>query len=362
MRRRALLSVLLLGACASPPSRPPLEWIRVEGDRFVLDPSGRRFTAWGVNYDHDGRGRLIEDYWEGEWPTVVEDFREIRGLGANVVRVHLQVAKFMDAPDRPNAAALARLKRLLRLAEETGLYLDLTGLGCYHRKDVPEWYDALDEAGRWGVQARFWEAVAGACRESPAVFCYDLMNEPILPGKKREKDWLAGELGGKHFVQRLSLDLAGRTREQVVQAWVERMVAAIRRRDPRHLVTVGVIPWAYTFKGAKPLFYGPETGARLDFVSVHFYPKKADAAGALEALAAYDVGKPLVIEETFPLKCGLEEMDRFLDGSREIADGWISFYWGQTAAECEAKGDFAGVMMARWLRHFRTRSAEFARP
>ena len=49
-----------------------------------------------------------------------------------------------------------------KLAREK-LYLDLTGLGCYHKKDVPAWYDKLSESDRWDAQARFWEAVAGRC-------------------------------------------------------------------------------------------------------------------------------------------------------------------------------------------------------
>ena len=94
----------------------------------------------------------------------------------------------------------------MRLAEQTGLYLDLTGLGCYHKQDVPAWYDALEESDRWDVQARFWKAVAGVCKDSPAIFCYDLMNEPVLDGGKGD-GWLAGEpLGGKYFVQRITRD------------------------------------------------------------------------------------------------------------------------------------------------------------
>jgi len=68
---------------------------------------------------------------------VEEDFREMKQLGANVVRIHLQVAKFMDAPDKPNAASLAQLTKLLALAESNNLRLDLTGLACYRRADVP---------------------------------------------------------------------------------------------------------------------------------------------------------------------------------------------------------------------------------
>ena len=58
-------------------------------------------------------------------------------LETNVVRVHLQVGKFLDGPDRPNGKALDRLGKLLALAERLRLYLDLTGLGCHHKKDVP---------------------------------------------------------------------------------------------------------------------------------------------------------------------------------------------------------------------------------
>ena len=100
----------------------------------------------------------------------IEDFREIKELGANTVRVHLQLGKFMDAADRPNAANLARLADLVRLAEQTGLYLDITGLGCYHKRDVPPWYDVLEEADRWKVQGRFWQAVAKVCRTARPFF------------------------------------------------------------------------------------------------------------------------------------------------------------------------------------------------
>ena len=341
-----------------------LEPIRIsaDGGRFVRSRSGADFVVWGVNYDHDETGRLIEDYWLEHWPTVVEDFGEIKALGANVVRIHLQVGKFMSAPDTPNAAALEQLGRLVKLAEDTGLYLDITGLGCYHKADVPKWYDAMDERGRWAVQALFWEAVARRCAHSPAVFCYDLMNEPILPGaKSKAADWLAGAFAGKHFVQRISLDLAGRTRTQVAKAWVRALVAAIRKHDKTHMITVGVIPWAHAFypNAQTPLFYANGVDEDLDFVSVHFYPEKGEVDKALKALACYDVGKPLVIEETFPLKCSSTELLSFIDRSRPIAEGWVSFYWGKTIDEyAREKGDIASAIKSEWLKHFRAKSSE----
>jgi len=338
-----------------------LELIRVSGDgrHFVGAESGERSFAWGFNYDHDDSGRLLEDYWHQEWSTIVEDFKEMKALGANVVRIHPQVAKFMKTAKEPEEAALKQLVRLVKLAEETGLYLDITGLGCYHKQDVPEWYDAMDEAGRWEVQALFWEAIAKNCAGSPAVFCYDLMNEPILPGNKRQTGWLAGEFGGKYFVQRISLDLAGRTRKQVAGMWVDKLVAAIRKHDKRHMITIGVIPWAHTFPKARPLFYSKEVGENLDFVSVHFYPKKGEVQKALTALAVYDIDKPLVIEETSPLWCGQEEFEVFVDESLDIVDGYIGFYWGKTIEEySKPNAGIADSIMRNWLKYFRTKGPE----
>ncbi len=338
----------------------PLPCVRPSKDNtHFVTPDGKRFVVWGVNYDHDSTDRLLEDYWHDEWNSVVEDFREIKALGANVVRVHLQVGKFLDAPDRPNAKNLERFEKLVGLAEETGLYLDVTGLGCYHKKDVPAWYDKLDEAGRWAAQEVFWTAIAKAGKGRPAIFCYDLMNEPILPGAKPEKDWLAGDFGGKHFVQRIALDLKGRTREDVAKSWIKKLTTAIRAVDPEPMLTVGVIPWAQVFKGAKPDFNAPGVGDPLDFVSVHFYPKKGDVAGSLAALKAYEVGKPLVIEEIFPLSCSLEEAAEFIDRSKSHVDGWVSFYWGKTIAENEKAGDLKGAIVAKWLAWFRDNAKKY---
>ena len=370
MLRRLAVSWAMTGLCLGTcpyASSAALEPIRIgpRGDEFVLARSGKSFRIWGVNYDHDaqGNGRLLEDYWEEEWSVVQEDFREIRALGANVVRIHLQLGRFMRGPDDANRKALSRLRKLLKLAESNGLYLDLTGLGCYHKKDVPPWYDGLDEARRWEVQANFWRAIARTCRRSPAVFCYDLMNEPIVGGKESE-GWLAGELGGKHFVQRLTLKANGRSPQEIAAAWVKKLTAAIRQEDPNRLITVGAIPWAMVWPNAKTIIYGPEAARHLDFVSIHVYPKQGEMEKTLQAMQVYDLGKPLVIEELFPLECSLEEMDEFLQRSRTMAEGWISFYWGKTVRDYEA-AEHPGLteaLMARWLRYFQDQAASFRLP
>ncbi len=347
------------GVLAASQSAGPMEWVRVAHDRrgFVLEPSGRQFRPWGFNYDHDEQGRLIEDYWESEWSKVEEDFREMRQLGANVVRIHLQLGQFMAAPDRPHDKALERLGRLLELAERLGVYLDLTGLGCYHKKDVPPWYDALGEQARWNVQARFWQAVAGQCARSPAVFCYDLMNEPVSPaGPGKGQDWLGPAFAGKHFVQWISLEAAGRPRHAIAIQWIQHLSAAIRREDQRHLITVGLVPWSLDRPGLYSGFAPEKIGPHLDFIAVHIYPESGKLAEGLDTLRGFDVGKPVVVEEVFPLRCSPAELGQFFDQAAGVCDGWIGFYWGKTPEECRRSNQIADALTLGWLELFQERS------
>lgn len=324
-----------------------------DGQGFALEGQISPFVPWGFNYDHDEQGRLLEDYWEAEWAKVEEDFQEMKELGANVVRIHLQFARFMQKPDTPNDAALDRLVRLTKLAERLDLYLDVTGLGCYHKKDVPGWYDELSEKERWDAQARFWEAIAQRCAESPAIFCYDLMNEPVVPGGRREPgEWLGPPFAGKHFVQFITLDQAGRPRPTIARQWIQRLTTAIRKHDQQHLITVGLVSWSIDRPGLTSGFVPKEIISELDFLSVHLYPEKSAIEQATKTLRGFCLGKPVVIEEMFPLKCSVSELERFVDESRAVAAGWLGFYWGKTPDECRRSGELADALMVGWLELF----------
>jgi hypothetical protein len=337
--------------------------ISKDGRHFGFSGSNAEFRPWGFNYDHDASNRLLEDYWKQEWDAVTGDFEEMKALGANTVRIHLQTSQFMKSAQEANQESLEQLGRLVALAERTRLYLDITGLGCYKKEDVPQWYNDLNEQQRWKVQARFWEAIARVCSQSPAIFCYDLMNEPVVTEDKGKKDWTPGAFGNRHFVQRLTLDFAGRTPKQIAKAWVDQMVAAIRKHDRQHLVTVGAIPWALVWPKAEPLFYSKEVSGNLDFVSLHFYPKRGEVDKALTALAVYNIGKPMVIEEMFPLNCSVAELDQFIQGSKSLADGWLGFYWGKTIAEYkQGKGGIAEAITLDWLEYFAKQTPGDLRP
>ena len=305
-----------------------------DGRHFVLAESGKAFVPWGFNYLGEF-GKLMEDSWDEDWPRIERDFREMRKLGGNVVRVHLQFGTYIKGRDEYDQTQLDRLRKLLNLGSELGLYLDITGLSCFRLDRIPAWYDALDEAERWEVQARWWEEIAKTCAGHPAVFCYDLMNEPIVggPAKEGEPRWVGGELGGFYFVQRISEVPRGRTSIEIANEWSSKLTKAIRKQDARTPITVGAIPWAQVWPNAKPLFYSPEVSKHFDFVSIHSYPGKDAVERALSSLAVYDIGKPLVVEETFPLNCTLEEMNQFVEGGRDRVDGWISHYFGHTIDE-----------------------------
>jgi hypothetical protein len=358
-----LLHFLLPGAAAvaggeNTLSAMPRVQIAADNRSFRLEGSGKLFVPWGFNYDHDERGRLLDDYWETEWAKVEEDFQEMKLLGANTVRIHLQFGRFMESAERPRKAALLRLHRLLALAERTGIYLDLTGLGCYHKKKVPAWYDALGEAERWAAQARFWEAVAERCQGSSAVFCYDLMNEPVVPGGKRPPGgWLGPPFDGECFVQYITLDQGNRSRPVVAKKWIHTLSAAVRRHDPRHLITVGLVDWSLDRPGLTSGFIPREVAGELDFLSVHLYPEKGKIKETLETLHGFAVGKPVLIEETSPLYCPGREYEQFIDGSEKTAAGWLGFYWGKTIEEYRGPSPtISDNLMREWLEFFRKRA------
>ncbi|MEI6235900.1 MAG: cellulase family glycosylhydrolase [Planctomycetota bacterium] len=346
MIKLILITTLLICSCTGTVGAVEAISISKDGKSFVLAESGRPFVAWGFNYDRDYKMRLIEDYWENEWETVVADFRAMKLLGANVVRVHLQYGKFMDAPDKPNTAALDRLEKLVTLAEELGIYLDVTGLACYRMKDQPAWYAQMDEKNRWATQAAFWEAISKRCAGRAGVMAFDLVNEPAVGSNRAAGAWVhETALGGFHYVQFIALDSAGRDGAELWRQWTHTLVTAIRKHDKNRLITVGLLPLpnAGMLKGV---------GSEVDYMSVHLYPKSGHLDDQIKTLKLYSIGKPLIIEETFPMECTLPEMLEFIEKSKGTANGWISFYWGKPMAELKQSTAIGDHILLNWLEHF----------
>ena len=168
-----------------------------------------------------------------------------------------------------------------------------------------------------------------------------------LPG-----DWLAGELGGFCYCQFISLDQAGRSRPEIARRWVARLAAAVRKRDRRHLVTVGLLPDSLGAGGGLSGFAPRAIAAKLDFISVHIYPKTGQLEVDLKTLKGFQVGKPVVIEETFPFGCSPADLGEFIGRSKPYAAGWIGFYWGQTPADLSQSAKPGDALTAAWLKLF----------
>jgi hypothetical protein len=358
----SLLLLLLLLAGFGSALGQSASWVAVNeaGDGFVLSSQRAMFIPWGFNYSRDDRFRLLEDYWTADapdgWPKVERDFREMKRLGANVVRINLQFARFIDAPGAPNQANLARLEKLIDLADDVGVYLLVTGLGTFREADVPSWYRNLAEKERWAAQAAFWEAVAKVCANRPRLFAYNLMNEPLVSTARRSPgEWThPAEMEGLRYLEYINLEPDGRRAPDIARAWLRQMTQAIRRHDQRHLVTVGLI-WIDNAKPEELAGFPPaDIASEVDFLAVHVYPAADGVDVALNSLARYRKGKPVVVEETFPLNCTPDEYADFLRRSRGIAGGWLAHFWSLTPTDLKDRTDAASVLMLDSLNVFQT--------
>ena len=339
---RLLIPCSLLFALAflsGGPRAAGMETVKIAPDKtgFTLHPSGDPYIPWGHNYASvDIMERLADD------PARVErEFTEMKAAGTTVARIHPEMPRILAGPDKTDPHALDQLGKLLKIAENSGIHLKITGLACYQIKDRMAWYDSMDEQNRWKTQAFFWETIASTCAESPAVFAYDLINEPAAVGKPAD-GWYMGRMGEVEFCQRLSLDPGQRNGDDIFREWTKRMVAAIRQHDQTHLITMGMLPFPGAYKAA---------AEQLDFVSPHLYPKTGKVDDEIKLLKQFDWGKPIVIGETFPLRCSADDAREFLLRSRGFAHGWMGHWPDESPAELAElmKTGKATIHNAIWL-------------
>lgn len=347
---------------------------------FVGSSTGRTFTPWGHNYG-PAEG-LMDDRWQDEavFAEIVADFRELKQMGTNTLRLHPQLNKFMLDETTPNPDAFARLHRLAVVAEKLGLYLDITGLGAWRKTDnnlpdtepnIPDaddWLSSPDEELRWHAQEIWWEEAARTLKNRTSVLFFNLMNEMIAQDRA---GWCDGDFRGTGlcFTQTIALEMKGRERSDVFLAWIERMRAAIERGEGRirthdeHRITASNL-------------FAPDpalTGDLDDLMLVHSYARIDDPTTSVDE-AAQDIakakakkraGKPMVVEEFFyslgangetgcppdDADCVYETyqqgLERFIRETRPEANGWIGHATGHTLAQGHPQ-----FMYAWWMQLF----------
>jgi hypothetical protein len=340
------------GCLLGEPSPDGLDAIAVgtDGETLVFASTAERFIPWGMRTPHE----IPETFWHSDWNRLVEAFREVRRMGANLVRFNVQFGSLVGPPNlghpsgTVNTENLQRLQDVVALAEETGLYIAISGLRVEQGYDSGDWYGEGTDAERWESQALWWKAVAGQLRDDASVAWYDVMNEPIVPGSAKTT-WCAGAIDDRCFAVYLVKDPGSDARVDIVRRWLTAMRSAIRSTGDDHLLTVSTLP--YGNSGFRPV----DVADLQDLASVHLYPS-AGRAGLERALADVPIAKaarqPLVLDETGPYGGG--DLEAFIRGTAPDTAGWVGHYLEATPAEILADADatIGDTWRLGWYRTF----------
>ena len=355
---------ILMLACSSDRYLEPVE-INPEGTGFQLAKSHRPFEAWGFNYfrrpsTSDTTELILEEYWN-DYNLILADLLEMKALGANTVRIHLQFGKFFPNSNLvPDSTQLGHLQQFVTMAEDVGLYLQITGLGCYYTSVNPAWYMALGEDDRLTAQETFWDTISSTLKGRNAVFAYDLINEPTIPNASETRtNWLTDEsFGGSYYVQYLALSRNGRTPRQISKAFFDRMAAAIRQNDAKTLITAGIIPIT------KNQFYGSGTDESLDFADFHYYPTPGGIESEIAELNSLQAtyGKPVSVGETSNLYVDGPQLKYFIDNTAASTNGYFAHYWGWRPEEYEGVPGFIPAIVKQLLYGWSSWAALFRAP
>jgi len=400
-----------------------MEFIAVapDGQGFIETDSGCSYIPFGTNYydPHTGWAPKLWRRFDAE--KVRHLFQVMSGMGVNCARVFLTAGSFQPAAEKIEEQALVKLDKLVEIARENSIRLILTGPD--HWEGVPDYWKPDRFAGQAALKAleNFWSIVAHRYRNEPAIFAWDLLNEPHMPWfveqwQPKWNAWLQSTYDNRETLKAAwgneltEADKWGNVavpenrsdsgnprlrdwqhfREYLADEWVRQQVEAIRRVDKSHLITVGYIQWSYPLvRPGNPDRYAafnPRRQARwLDFVTIHFYPNLGSPfqseenwqknIGYLQGVLAYcHTGKPVVLGEFgwygggapqhHPYLSELQQarwISKEIEASRSLADGWLSWPFADTP-ESRDISLFAGLVkddltLKEWGRTFKQLAA-----
>lgn len=398
MRRFVGTVVLLFVAARVFPSESPAtsgaSFIHVAPDGTGFALGDKPWRPFGCNYFDPHVGWAPKLWQQFDEAKVEEHFRVMESLGVNVVRVFLTGASFFSDPPNLDPQGLKQFDTMLAIARRHGIRVHPTGPD--HWEGRPAWAvaDIFADPKALEAQVAFWKGFAARYKDEPALFAYDLLNEPHIRWSSPAMEtawhtWLSARYGTVEALraawrdegeQIASFDAVSvprdepasrsavlldyqRFRESLADRWVKCQAEAIRAVDPHHPVTVGLIQWTIPVNiGRAPSRYAAFRPSRiapmLDFLSVHFYPLWGDPLKGeedfdrnlayLELLLRYvragDPSKPLVVGE-FGWYGGGKTNDRAVFRSEEdqarycraavfqgrgIAAGWLNWAYADT--------------------------------
>jgi endo-1,4-beta-mannosidase len=408
-QRLILITIIIIAAGLHSTSRASdslkMELIAVssDGDGFAERDSGRPYIPFGTNYYDPHTGWAPKLWRQFDADKVREHFQVMNKLGVNCARVFLTAGSFQPDAKTVEERSLKKLDTLVKIARKTEIRLMLTGPD--HWEGRPSYWRPDRFAGEEALRAleHFWEVVGQRYREEPAIFAWDLLNEPHMPWFNKEwqsrwNAWLQENYGNEAALKanwanmlteadkwgqisapedkpdagNLKLYDWQRFRECLADEWVRRQVEVLRRADPTHLITVGYIQWSYPLvRPGRPSRYAAFNPHRqrkwLDFITIHFYPTMGEPFDSeenwsknlsyLQAVLAYcHTGKPVVLGEfgwygggaaqDHPYLTEQQQADWIgaeIEVSRRLADGWLSWPFADTPSSKDISL-FAGLV------------------
>ncbi|MHC4443845.1 MAG: cellulase family glycosylhydrolase [Planctomycetota bacterium] len=339
---------LLIGFCQSPARSDDMPFIEVDPHNltaFRQRNTSKPFVAVGVNYFDHQTGWAPKLWQRFDQKRVRHHLTLIRSQGFNTIRVFLTLESFHRKPGQVQPEGEEKFRKLLAMCRNLGIYVIPSGPD--HWEGRPSWRgkNAYADESVLRADEKWWQEFAAKFRDEPAILAWDLKNEPHIPWSDtahmsaKWNQWLqqqyssteeiahtwqlnpeqVGQLGkieiptDKPALNHPRLYDYQRFREYLADRWTQRMVAAIRRSDPNHMVTIGHIQYAIPVDLPSPKVYAGfnvKANARyLDFVTIHFYPlarpKPCDSPQGMAANTLYletllylcSAGKPVMLGE-----------------------------------------------------------------
>ena len=133
MRRASRIVILCILAVSGFGAGPPPKAARparIRVDRAhhgFLAEGERRFVPFGVSYYRPGTGCAPQLWKQFDAEATRRDFLRLKEKGGNVVRVFLSFGSFLSEPDRLDPDGLAKFDRLLDLAGQQEVRLEVLG-------------------------------------------------------------------------------------------------------------------------------------------------------------------------------------------------------------------------------------------
>jgi len=202
----------------------------------------------GINYYPQANPwDMFGDHFDTD--IITEDLDIIKNSGLNSIRIFVPYESF--GKSSVDKIRLKQLIKVLDLADAKNLKVMVTLFDFYGD------YSVLD----WTLTQRHAKIIINALKDHNALSSWDIKNEPNLDFESRG--------------------------EQLVTAWLDKMVDFVQSQDPNHAVTIG---WSNA-KSASIL------KDKLDVVSFHYYEDLDQLETTYKTLKTNIKDRPIVITE-----------------------------------------------------------------